>query len=629
MPKRLLLIGIDQAIPYFIKKFYEEGLIPNIGHLIENGVICEAKPCAPCDTPTNWTTIATGATTAIHGATSFYMHIPGESIDYGLNYRSRTQLSQYCQAEYFWDVANRSGLTPFVFNYPAGWPSHFQKGVMSLFTWHIPKSFPIMLIPSSKYFFSHVSDVSSNRLEILEINHKNVNKRLTFKAVINVKSKEIKDQPLITAYLFDSMGNGYDSLKIPISTTQFEIIKENEWSCWIRTNVDTIYGYLPCLFKLKIISIDPNGRSLVLERSGLYNMKGWSTSEEFSNKLIRNVFKYDLPKKQKIEFMMYGKISRFLSSARRESLTIAEAIKYSQLAINWDVCFFHYHALDTVNNDSLAYLDKKFPFYSEKTESKALNNIEIAYKIVDELVDLLLKSCVDETTIIVFVSDHGAVPIWKIINIPLIFKNAGLTSYKFDENQKLYKINWRKTIAFPYLEPPFVWINLKNRDPNGIVKESELDEVIDRIIDTLYSLKDPITQKPLIQKVFKREEAEYLGLNGERIGDLIYFLKPPYGLFNGFLNSLNASTLTSDLLTKSDVYDSQKILGAHAYYLPSTEFGNFTVNGPLIMIGPGIKKGVALNSSVNLIDVAPTLAHLLNIPNPSSSQGRVLYDFLI
>jgi predicted AlkP superfamily phosphohydrolase/phosphomutase len=244
-------------------------------------------------------------------------------------------------------------------------------------------------------------------------------------------------------------------------------------------------------------------------------------------------------------------------------------------------------------------------------------------------VDVLLKSCVDENTIIVFVSDHGAVPIWKIINIPLIFKNAGLTSYKFDENQKLYKINWRKTIAFPYLEPPFVWINLKNRDPNGIVKESELDEVIERVIDTLYSLKDPITQKALIQKVIKREEAEYLGLNGERIGDLIYFLKPPYGLFNGFLNSLNASTLTSDLLTKSDVYDSQKILGAHAYYLPSTEFGNFTVNGPLIMSGPGIKKGVALNSAVNLIDVAPTLAHLLSIPNPSSSQGRVLYDFLI
>ncbi|MFX1572157.1 MAG: hypothetical protein ACFFB0_05370 [Promethearchaeota archaeon] len=44
--KKLLLIGIEQAIPYLINKFYQEDLIPNIGHLIENGVIVEAYPLA-------------------------------------------------------------------------------------------------------------------------------------------------------------------------------------------------------------------------------------------------------------------------------------------------------------------------------------------------------------------------------------------------------------------------------------------------------------------------------------------------------------------------------------------------------------------------------------------------------
>ena len=62
--KKLLLIGVDQAIPYLLNKFLDNYLLPNINKLLENGVYTEAFPCSPCDTPINWTTIATGARTA-------------------------------------------------------------------------------------------------------------------------------------------------------------------------------------------------------------------------------------------------------------------------------------------------------------------------------------------------------------------------------------------------------------------------------------------------------------------------------------------------------------------------------------------------------------------------------------
>ncbi|MFX1493667.1 MAG: hypothetical protein ACFFBZ_05245 [Promethearchaeota archaeon] len=45
LPKKLLLIGIDQAIPYLLKKFYNGSLIPNIGALIDGGVMTEAYSC--------------------------------------------------------------------------------------------------------------------------------------------------------------------------------------------------------------------------------------------------------------------------------------------------------------------------------------------------------------------------------------------------------------------------------------------------------------------------------------------------------------------------------------------------------------------------------------------------------
>jgi len=53
MAKELLVIGIDGAVPPLIERFHEEGIIPNISSLIEDGVFAEAYPCPPCDTPTN------------------------------------------------------------------------------------------------------------------------------------------------------------------------------------------------------------------------------------------------------------------------------------------------------------------------------------------------------------------------------------------------------------------------------------------------------------------------------------------------------------------------------------------------------------------------------------------------
>ena len=476
--KKLLVIGIDQAIPYLLTKFIKEGLIPNIAQLAETGVIGEAFPCAPCDTPTNWTTIATGATTGIHGVTSFYMHLPGETLNQGLELRSRTQLSRYCKAEYFWDVADRAGYTPFVTNYPAGWPGHFKKGAMSLFTWSIPESLPRMLETSFVCSFNSNSEEPSNNLIKVE-NHKNDNISPLLQATIYLKTKEIKNQPLIEVYLLDSKGKGYDLVKYSTEKKgEFKFLNIEMWSDWILREVDTVYGVLPCLFKLKVLNLDTMGNSFKIQISTIYNTKGWATPENFGKKIIKNVFKYDLPKKQKIEFMIYGSINKFLSSAKQESLTLVKSIKHAYKELNWDVCFFHYHHIDSINHTTLAYLDKNSPIYTEEKEEESWEYVKKIYKIVDELVEDLVKSCVDENTVILFISDHGAVPIWRIIDIPLVFAKEGLTKYKFDTKKKRFIIDWRTSVAFPYMEPPFIWVNLKNRDPHGIVKETLIELVV-------------------------------------------------------------------------------------------------------------------------------------------------------
>ena len=57
---KILLIGVDQAIIGLINKYVKMGELPNIKKMIEGGVYTYALSCPPCDTPTNWSTIATG-----------------------------------------------------------------------------------------------------------------------------------------------------------------------------------------------------------------------------------------------------------------------------------------------------------------------------------------------------------------------------------------------------------------------------------------------------------------------------------------------------------------------------------------------------------------------------------------
>lgn len=634
--RKLLLIGVDQAIPYLLNKFMDEGILPNISQLLEKGVYTEGYSCPPCDTPTNWTTIATGATTAIHGATSFYLHVPGEPFELGLEQRSRTQLSRYCNAEYLWNIADRNGYRPFVINYPSGWPSTFKNGAMSLLLWQLPFPFvsealPRVISPPRNFDFSSNSDKLSNKITKVKIDNEFFkNKRDPLQINIDMTPLNTSEKTILTWYITRSTGQNYDSLSLLNElNNEWIIIKKNDWSNWISSKISTIYGDLPCLFKVKILELSENGTSIIIQTSSIYNTKGWTKPDEFGKDLIKNVISYDLTSEiQDIEYKIEGKVESYLTYARKEALTLGNAIKYARARLNWDFCYFHIHHLDSVNHKELAYLHKDFIKFSEDNYEKASNNVKIAYKIIDDLVGDLIKSCIDDKTITIFVSDHGAMPTWKIVNIPLLLMKAGLLKYKWSGSKNKYFVDWKKTYAFPYLEPPFIWVNLRGRDPKGSVNPKDYEDIREKIIEILYELKDPETGKRVIKLALKKEEAAFLGLNGERIGDVVYFLNPPYQIYDEILEQLNPSQISPKYMAKPLICNAKNCFGAHAYYLPTQTFGTYSNSVPLIMAGPGIKDGIKLKNSVNLVDLAPTLAHLLQIPEPKNSQGRILREIL-
>ena len=138
-----------------------------------------------------------------------------------------------------------------------------------------------------------------------------------------------------------------------------------------------------------------------------------------------------------------------------------------------------------------------------------------------------------------------------------VLADAGLLVFTDTPDGK--RIDWRRTKAVSQ-RSIYVYVNLKGRDPQGIVEPEDFDKVRDEVINALYDYTDPETGKKPIALALKKADARIIGLHGERIGDVVFGTKPEVG-------------------------------SEHGRQLTTGEYGVTSMKGLLIMAGPNIKQG--------------------------------------
>jgi len=75
--KRAFVLGLS---PRLLKRFVEEGFLPNFKRLMEIGGFSKALPILPAQTPENWTSITTGAYPGTHGIAVWGRHDEGQPV---------------------------------------------------------------------------------------------------------------------------------------------------------------------------------------------------------------------------------------------------------------------------------------------------------------------------------------------------------------------------------------------------------------------------------------------------------------------------------------------------------------------------------------------------------------------
>lgn len=332
---------------------------------------------------------------------------------------------------------------------------------------------------------------------------------------------------------------------------------------------------------------------------------------------------------------------------------------------SWDLFTVVFTATDRVQHFFWRFLDPAHPLYEPTEAPKYHNAILRVYRRIDQVLGEILACCDDETTVVVM-SDHGFGPQHRLFRInQWLLENGFLTMTHASQNRlrdrlssavqrqlfhsvdgvqrfartrlsdrakdrlkRLFPqvreqvasqilfagVDWSTTQAYHTAEfPGSIRINLKGRETNGVVNPgSEYETVCETIRSALEGYVNPDTGKPVVERVFRREEL-YWGPCLDRAPDLIVHLADYAYTIDWYLPVADSSAARS-----SSVVD--KLTGRYA-----VNCGSHRPTGILMLRGPDIRRAVTLQSN-QIYDLAPTLLYLMGQSVPADMDGRVLTE---
>ena len=277
--------------------------------------------------------------------------------------------------------------------------------------------------------------------------------------------------------------------------------------------------------------------------------------------------------------------------------------------------------------------------------------IKQLYRRADAFLGKVLSTLDSDTTLMV-VSDHGAGPLKKAVSINrwllqegyLVPRRQGVLKRAFNETLRkaltllnmhfakcikkrlkrsfagfrgevesylvTAQIDWTKTKAFALGEYGGIYINLRGREDQGTVPPKEYDLLREKIAAQLLNLRDPDTDKAVIQQVYRREKI-YSGAYVEEAPDLILDWDYAYDCRERVGTG------------HQDIFENEATYIAFADYKKT---GVHRRHGIFLMYGSPARPGYV--EGARLMDIAPTLLHLLGIPVPDDMDGHVLSDAL-
>lgn len=565
---RVIVIAIDGMDYKLTRKWLDEGLLPNLAAMKKEGDFRSMGTSIPPESPVAWSNFITGQNPGGHGIYDFLHHRWEEDADTGAAHLmpidpivetedvglSLTMFGRYFpltggtqtnmrQGTAFWEVLEDHGVPATIYKIPAHYPptETGQQTMSGMGTPDFQGGYGTYYLYTEDQF-AIPGNVTKGVLVANTI-YDNVFRDFLYgppNASIAVEEGEIPPEMKVPLRVY--LDPEKPIVKIEIGEEEDDaiplILAEGEWSDFVAVDFEVI-PYVTSLsglvrfylaevrpnFRLFVdpINIDPLSPSAEIttpsgwsadlaEQYGLFETKGMP---ENTAALKDGVLNYD----------EYRTHSMLIYEKRKEML--------HKLIDDHDSGFLFYYfcSIDLDQHMFWALMDEKHPFHDASESEYNKQFIRILYQDIDGVIGEVRRNLRDGDTLIVM-SDHGFAPFYRTFNLNSWLLEKGYLHLKEDADRtKLDEldfgdVDWSRTQAYG-IGFASLYLNVVDRDPEGIVKPAEVNSLVDEICGRLMAEKDPENEKPLFYTMYKGREI-YDGAAIENAPEIVV------GFFGGY-----------------------------------------------------------------------------------------------
>jgi predicted AlkP superfamily phosphohydrolase/phosphomutase len=289
----------------------------------------------------------------------------------------------------------------------------------------------------------------------------------------------------------------------------------------------------------------------------------------------------------------------------------------------WDFGVLVYVSTDRIQHCLMQYVCPEHPDYEKLKDTPVAKQTRAMYQQLDAGLAELLKRTTDDD-LVIFMSDHGHQPCTRTCTMDRILQHLGFLEFgrgslafnliRWGPGRRIARrlydifklhgkvsipaspIDWSKTRVYTSVVSTGegVSVNLKGREPEGIVEKKDYEKVRDEVAAALDGFRDPDTGNPPIRKIYRKEEV-MSGKFLDTAPDLLLVPAPFYSL-----------THAKGMVEAADWLS-----------------GDHRLEGVIVATGPEVTKG-RLNETVHLQDLGPTAMAALGVPSAVPRDGKVI-----
>jgi predicted AlkP superfamily phosphohydrolase/phosphomutase len=655
--QKLVILGFDGMDPRLVKRWMNEGKLPNMRKLAERGAgVRELVTTHSPESPTAWASFATGVNAGKHNIydflirdTSTYMPDLGmvhrEPPRFILNYIpiSKPNIRSIRGGTSFWTTAGRAGVRSSMLTVPVTYPPEEVPNGELLAGLPLPDIRGTM---GTFYYFG--TDLS--RYEEGNTEFGGILKRIVFEGDVartelvgppnpivrqqlralraraplgeseKMKIAELEAREDVRLPVTVHWNRAGKSATIDIGDTSIRL-SEHEWSKWI--NLDFTINLLVRVHGMAQLFLIGAGQELQLYISPV----NWkpdnppapiSSPASFAGDLYERLGPYrTLGWAEATWPLNEDRIDEktFMDDLYRAFDDRAQVILQRLDARQWDLLVGVIEATDRVQHMMWRLIDPQHPMYDRALAAKFGDSIERVYRKCDEFVGDVLTRIGPDTPVLI-VSDHGFHSFRQSVNLNTWLVQEGFMAIQgqapgektlqdlFGGGTFWENVDWSRTKAYA-MGLGQVYLNLKGREGHGSVEPAQSQAVQDDLAARLLTMTDPNTGARMVDAVYKRDEI----YSGDFIGNASEL---QVGLADGYRVSWQ-STLGGS--PPGLVYPNmKKWSGDHGSYDYKTTAGILISSRP-----------IPAGAVTQIIDIAPTVLKYFGVSIPADIDGKPIF----